>query len=93
MPIYADAGRTGGYTLDKSLTLPPLNFSPAEAVALAVALGQVNVGPFDGAARSAVQKIVAAMSERNVIAARDPAARLRGDRAVHPRPRRPHPVL
>jgi len=77
VPIYADAGRAGGYTLDKSLTLPPLNFSPAEAVALAVAVGQVNVGPFEGAARSAVQKIVAAMSERDVIAARDLAGRVR----------------
>jgi predicted DNA-binding transcriptional regulator YafY len=77
VPIYADVGRTGGYTLDKSLTLPPLNFSPAEAVALAVALGQVNVGPFDRAARSAVRKIVAAMSERNVTAARDLAGRIR----------------
>jgi predicted DNA-binding transcriptional regulator YafY len=75
VPIYADAGRAGGYTLDKSLTLPPLNFSPAEAVALAVA--QVNVGPFEGVARSAVQKIVAAMSERDVIAARDLAGRVR----------------
>ena len=77
VPIYADAGRSGGYTVDKSLTLPPLNFTPVEAVALAVALAQVNVGPFDGAARSAVQKIVAAMSERNVIAARDLAGRVR----------------
>jgi predicted DNA-binding transcriptional regulator YafY len=77
VPIYADAGRSGGYTLDKSLTLPPLNFSPAEAVALAVALAQVNVGPFEDAARSAVQKIVAAMSEQNVIAARDLAGRVR----------------
>ena len=40
VPVYADAGRCGGYTVDKSLTLPPLNFTPAEAVALAVALAQ-----------------------------------------------------
>jgi len=77
VPIYADAGRSGGYTVDKSLTLPPLNFTPAEAVAVAVALAQVDVGPFVDAARSAVQKIVAAMSERNVIAARDLAGRVR----------------
>jgi predicted DNA-binding transcriptional regulator YafY len=75
--IYADAGRAGGYAVDKSLTLPPLNFSPAEAVAVAVALARVNVGPFEGAARSAVQKIVAAMSERNLIAARDLVGRVR----------------
>jgi len=77
VPIYADAGRAGGYTVDKSLTLPPLNFSPAEAVAVAVAVAQVNFGPFEGAARSAVQKIVAAMSEPGVIAARDLAGRVR----------------
>jgi predicted DNA-binding transcriptional regulator YafY len=77
VPIYADTGRSGGYTVDKSLTLPPLNFTPAEAVALAVALGRVNAGPFEGAARSAVRKIVAAMPERNVIAARDLAGRVR----------------
>ena len=28
VPIYADPGRSGGYTVDKSLTLPPLNFTP-----------------------------------------------------------------
>jgi predicted DNA-binding transcriptional regulator YafY len=77
VPIYADAGRSGGYTVDKSLTLPPLNFTPAEAVAVAVALAQVNVGPFKGAAHSAVRKIVAAMSGPDVIAARDLAARVR----------------
>jgi len=38
VPIYADTGRAGGYTVDKSLTLPPLNFAAAEAVAVAVAL-------------------------------------------------------
>jgi len=90
VPVYADAGRAGGYTVDRSLTLPPLNFAPAEAVAVAVALGRVDVGPFGGAARSAVRKIVAAMSEPDVIAARDLAGRVRllepvaapGDRPV-----------
>jgi predicted DNA-binding transcriptional regulator YafY len=77
VPIYADAGRSGGYTVDKSLTLPPLNFTPAEAVAVAVALAQAGVGPFEGAARSAVRKIVAAMSGPDVIAARDLAGRVR----------------
>src|SRR5262249_310070 len=77
VPVYADAGRSGGYTVDKSLTLPPLNFTPAEAVAVAVALAQVNLAPFADAARTPLQKLVAAMSERNVIAARDLAGRVR----------------
>lgn len=38
VPIYADTGRAGGYGLDKAMTLPPLNFTPAEVVAVAVAL-------------------------------------------------------
>jgi predicted DNA-binding transcriptional regulator YafY len=77
VPVCAGAGRSGGYTVDKSLTLPPLNFTPAEAVAVAVALAQVNVGPFKSAARSAVQKIVAAMPGPDVVAARHLAGRVR----------------
>src|SRR4029079_8121727 len=44
---------------------------------LCVWLGRVSVARVGGAARSAVQKIVAAMSEPNVIAARDLAGRVR----------------
>jgi predicted DNA-binding transcriptional regulator YafY len=77
VPVYADTGRAGGYTVDKSLTLPPLNFTPAEAVAVAVALARVNAGPFEDAARSAVQKIVAAMPGPDVAAARALAGRVR----------------
>ena len=42
-----------------------------------VALARVNVGPFEGAARSVVRKIVAAMSGPNLTAARDLAGRVR----------------
>src|SRR5690606_24238149 len=38
VPIYAEPGRRGGYELDKHIFLPPLNFTPAEAAATAVAL-------------------------------------------------------
>ena len=40
VPIYAETGRSGGYAIDKALTLPPLNFSAAEMVAIAVALAR-----------------------------------------------------
>ncbi|MEV5575330.1 HTH domain-containing protein [Spirillospora sp. NPDC052269] len=70
VPIYADTGRRGGYTLDKTMSLPPLNFTPAEAIAVAVALDQVGATPFAGAARSAAHKIVAAMPARHAEAAR-----------------------
>jgi predicted DNA-binding transcriptional regulator YafY len=77
VPIYADVGRRGGYTLDKSMTLPPLNFTPAEAVAVAVALSRADSTPFTAAARGAVHKIVTAMSARDAAAARELAGRVR----------------
>ena len=51
--IWAQAGPGGGYVLDASASLPPVNFSPAQAVAVAVALATMPMGsPFavDGAA-------------------------------------------
>ncbi|MFD0536434.1 helix-turn-helix transcriptional regulator [Actinomadura luteofluorescens] len=48
VPIFADVGRGGGYTLDKSRTLPPLNFTPAEAVALAITLSRPAARPTPG---------------------------------------------
>ncbi|QIS20635.1 helix-turn-helix transcriptional regulator [Nocardia terpenica] len=71
VPIYADVGRTGGYTLDKRMSLPPLNFSPAEAVAVGVALRRMRGTPFDTAGASALTKIVTAMSDESADAARD----------------------
>ncbi|MFP3961132.1 YafY family protein [Actinomadura fulvescens] len=77
VPIYADVGRAGGYTLDKSRTLPPLNFTPAEAVAVAISLGRAEGSPFSRSARTALQKIVAAMSAADGASARELAGRIR----------------
>ncbi|MQY08259.1 helix-turn-helix transcriptional regulator [Actinomadura macrotermitis] len=76
VPIHADVGRTGGYTLDKSRTLPPLNFTPAEAVAVAIALGRAAGSPFARSARTALHKIVTAMSAADGAAARELAGRI-----------------
>ncbi|NEA60442.1 YafY family transcriptional regulator [Streptomyces sp. SID13666] len=64
VPIYAELGRTGGYVLDKEQTLPPLTITPAEATALAVGLHALDGTPFAGAARSALQKVLAVMPAR-----------------------------
>jgi predicted DNA-binding transcriptional regulator YafY len=77
IPIYADVGRRGGYALEKSMSLPPLNFTATEAVALAVALARSESMPFEQAGQTALRKILAAMSERNAAAARALAARVR----------------
>ena len=60
VPIYAEAGRRGGYVIDKALTLPPLNFTAAEMVAMAVSLAGVGPTPFASALRSALRKVLAA---------------------------------
>jgi predicted DNA-binding transcriptional regulator YafY len=61
VPISAQVGRRGGYVLDRSMSLPPLNFTPAEAAALAVALRRLDDTPWARDARTALHKVVAAM--------------------------------
>jgi predicted DNA-binding transcriptional regulator YafY len=76
VPIYADTGRTGGYALDKTRTLPPMNFTPAEAVAVGIALGRSGGAPFAKSARTALLNIVAAMSAADGAEARKLAERI-----------------
>ena len=76
VPVWAEAGRSGGYCLDKERTLPPVNFTPGEAMALAVALRQVAGTPFGQDAAAAMRKVLAAMPKDDAEAARDLAARV-----------------
>jgi len=62
VPIYAETGRRGGYAIDTTLTLPPLNFTAAEMVAIAVALAREENTPFAAATRSALRKVLATAS-------------------------------
>ena len=62
VPIYAETGRAGGYVIDKTLTLPPVNFTAAEMVAIAVALARDEATPFAAATRSALRKVLASAS-------------------------------
>lgn len=77
VPIYATPGPGGGYAIDKAHTLPPVNFTPEEATALAVALARPGEAPLADALRSAVRKVVGVMPERDAEAARRLAARIR----------------
>ncbi|WP_408896521.1 helix-turn-helix transcriptional regulator [Nocardioides sp. R1-1] len=77
VPLATRQGRTGGYSLDPSMTLPPLNFTPREATAVAVALSSSNHVLFARDARSALQKIVAAMPAPALTEARAAAAKVR----------------
>jgi predicted DNA-binding transcriptional regulator YafY len=71
VPIWATPGPGGGYTIDPAMTLPPLNFLPEEATAIAVALAVSGPIPFGEAGRSALRKIIGAMSVAGRDGARD----------------------
>jgi predicted DNA-binding transcriptional regulator YafY len=60
VPIYAEPGRRGGYVIDAARTLPPVNFTAAELVAVAVTLARAGTTPFAAATRSALRKVLAA---------------------------------
>jgi predicted DNA-binding transcriptional regulator YafY len=62
VPIRAEPGGQGGYFLDKDMSLTPLRLTPAEAVAVAVALSGTQDTSFAFQARSALRKLAAAMS-------------------------------
>jgi len=64
-PVGAERGRGGGYALDRSYSLPPVNFTAREG-ALLVALGRFAIDmrllPFAGTLESALDKVRAALS-------------------------------
>ncbi len=65
LPLGAERGRGGGYALDRSYSLPPVNFTAREA-ALLVALGRfasnMRLLPFTDTLESALDKVRAALS-------------------------------
>jgi len=76
VPIYAEPGRTGGYCLDKARTLPPVNLTPGEAVAMALALHRMAGTPFQAEAAAGLRKLVAAMPAADVALADELAGRI-----------------
>lgn len=74
VPIHAAPGRRGEYALDEARSLPPLSLTPAEAVAVAIALSRAGERPFAAHARSALRKLVAAMPAPEGEPVREPAS-------------------
>jgi predicted DNA-binding transcriptional regulator YafY len=77
VPIWATPGPGGGYAVDPAMTLPPLNLSAQEATAIAVALATSGPIPFADAARTALRKLVIAMSAASREDARELVGRIR----------------
>jgi predicted DNA-binding transcriptional regulator YafY len=65
LPLNAERGRGGGYSLDRAYTLPPLNLTPREA-ALLVTLGrwatEMRLLPFVDTLERALDKVRGALS-------------------------------
>jgi predicted DNA-binding transcriptional regulator YafY len=76
VPVWAEPGRAGGYCLDKERTLPPVNFTPGEAMALAVALRHLTGTPFGQDGAAALRKVLSAMRKDDAEAARDLVGRV-----------------
>ena len=76
---------------DKTLTLPPLNFTAAEMVAIAVSLAREENTPFAAATRSALRKVLATASAAQTAEAGELMDRVRLIGAASPGPpaRRP----
>ena len=61
LPICAQAGPGGGYVLDARATLPPVNLTPAQAVAVATALAAQRGAPYAAEGRAAMEKVLDVM--------------------------------
>lgn len=74
VPLYAEHGAAGGYAILREYSLPPLNLSAAESLAVLAGLALLDSSPYRGAARRARAKITAVMGEEH----REPVAELLG---------------
>lgn len=74
LPVWAQAGPGGGYVFDAAGTLPPINLTASQAVAVAVALAAQRDAPYAVDGRAALEKLLDLMDP----AARDRAERLAG---------------
>lgn len=76
VPIYADHGVKGGYSILREYSLPPLNLSAGEALAVLAGLALLDSSPYQAAARRARAKIAAVVDERHRPAVEDLLARM-----------------
>jgi len=68
LPLMAERGRGGGYALERSYSLPPVNFTAAEAAMLVLAgrwIDELRLLPFVDTLRSAIDKVHAALPAKS----------------------------
>ncbi|WP_328293606.1 WYL domain-containing protein [Kineococcus sp. NBC_00420] len=84
VPIYADHGARGGYSVLREYSLPPLNLSAAESLAVLAGLALLDSSPYRGAARRAKAKIAAVVAEDHRAPVQDVLERVQVVDAVAP---------
>lgn len=65
VPIYGEAGRSGGYAIRRDYSLPPLQFSGSEALAVLAGLTAMLGSPLSASARTASAKVISALPEHS----------------------------
>jgi predicted DNA-binding transcriptional regulator YafY len=68
LPLMAERGRGGGYALERSYSLPPVNFTAAEAAMLVLAgrwIEELRLLPFVETLRSAIDKVHGALPAKS----------------------------
>jgi predicted DNA-binding transcriptional regulator YafY len=58
LPVWGRTGPGGGYGLAQTSSLPPVNFTAAQAVALSAAMAATVQAPFSDSARTATRKVL-----------------------------------
>ncbi len=58
LPIWGRTGPGGGYGLAQRSSLPPVNFTAAQALALSAAVSVASQAPFSDSARTATRKVL-----------------------------------
>jgi predicted DNA-binding transcriptional regulator YafY len=58
LPIWGRSGPGGGYGLAERSSLPPVNFTAAQALALGAAVAATTQAPFSASARAAARKVL-----------------------------------
>jgi predicted DNA-binding transcriptional regulator YafY len=58
LPVWGRAGPGGGYGLAETSSLPPVNFTAAQALALNAAMAAAAQAPFSDSARTAARKVL-----------------------------------
>lgn len=77
VPLYADHGAAGGYSILREYSLPPLNLTAAESLAVLAGLGLLDSSPYQSAARRARAKIEAVLPDEHRTAVQQDLAAVR----------------